>query len=289
MKKTVLIMLATSTLIPVAVNASNQGSDAHHGQVSDHVISKQRNLLAKNTKGKGFGPQSPRDIDASAGNNKRAFNAAPSNAAMNLCNIHFHKNAEHKGGEFTKYAGNGDGHGYQSGYEYAGQLNSAELKPVDKEVCPSKHGSLSAGDTIEVHYVHSTAQIKPGPTLGSCLSESIKNPQLRVETQVYVLVNDDKALDFGNLTKHGKKNNYYQAFNIPSNTGSPVQYAGSTTGPGYNEKGSPFQVSWSVHPKVAKVNIKTVGEWCKGNIFKEDHAHGVRNLVTNPALLSKIK
>lgn len=24
---------------------------------------------------------------------------------MNLCNIHFHKNAEHKGGEFTVYAG----------------------------------------------------------------------------------------------------------------------------------------------------------------------------------------
>jgi len=112
---------------------------------------------------------------------------------------------------------------------------------------------------------------------------------VRVETQVNVLVNDDKALDFGKMTKHGKKNNIHQALNIPNNTGSPVQYAGSTTGPGYNEKGSPFQVSWSVSPKVAKVNIKTVGEWCKGNVFKEDHAHGVRNLVTNPALLSKIK
>ena len=112
---------------------------------------------------------------------------------------------------------------------------------------------------------------------------------MRVETQVYVLVNDDNALDFGKLTQHGKKNNLYQALNIPSNTGAPVQYEGSTTGPSYNEKGSPFQVSWSVRPKVAKVNIKTVGEWCKGNVFKEDHAHGVRNLVTNPALLSKIK
>ena len=289
MKKTTLIILAVSALLPVCANASNKGSDAHHGQVSDHVIKNQRNALAKNTKGKGFGPQSPRDIDSGAGSNKRAFNAAPANAAMNLCNIHFHKNAEHKGGEFTQYAGNGDGHGYQSGYKYSGHLSAAENKPVKNKICPSKHGSLSTGDTIEVHYVHSTAQIKPGPTLGSCLSDSIKNPQLRVETQVYVLVNDNNALDFGKLTKHSKKKNLHQALNIPNNTGTPIQYTGSTTGPGYNEKGSPFQVSWSVRPKVAKVNIRTVGEWCKGNVFNEDHAHGVRNLVTNPALLSKIK
>jgi hypothetical protein len=205
---------------------------------------------------------------------------------MNLCNIHFHKNAEHAGGEFTKYAGNGDGYGYQSGYRYSGHLTEAELAPVPNEICPSEHGSLSPGDTIEVHYVHSTAQVSPGPTLGSCLNDAIKNPQLRVEAQVYVLVNDSKALDFGKLNAYGQMNGVYQAFNIPNNTGTPVQYAGSTTGPSYNEVGSPFQVSWSVRPKVAKVDIATVGEWCKGNVFKEDHAHGVRNLVTNPDLLS---
>jgi len=44
----------------------------------------------------------------------------------------------------------------------------------------------------------------------------------------------------------------------------------------------------SVRPQVAKVDIKTVGQWFKGNIFDEDHAHGVRNLVTNEALLSPI-
>jgi len=207
---------------------------------------------------------------------------------MNLCNIHFHKNAEHKGGEFTKYAGNGDGHGYHSGYKYSGTLTASELKLTDHEICPSKHGALSSGDTIEVHYVHSTAQIKPGPTLGSCLNDAIKNPQLRVETQVYVLVNDKSALDFGNLTKHGKQDGFYQALNIPSNTGAAIQYAGSTTGPSYNEKSSPFQVTWSVRPKVAKVNIESVGKWCKGNVFNEDHAHGVRNLVKNPELLSEI-
>jgi len=288
MNKYVLITAISLALLPVSTFAKSSHHN-EHDSVSDNVIKKQRGMLAKNTKNKGFGPQSPRDIDSSAGKNNRLFGTAPASNKMNLCNIHFHKNAEHKGGEFTEYAGNGDGHGYLSGYKYSGKLNKAELSPVKNEICPSKHGSLFAGDTIEVHYVHSTAQIKPGPTLGACLNEAIKNPQLRVETQVYVLVNDKNAADFGKLTSHGKKGGLYQATNIPSNTGTPVQYAGSTTGPGYNEKGSPFQVSWSVRPKVQKVSIESVGKWCKGNVFKEDHAHGVRNLVTNPDLLSTIK
>lgn len=208
---------------------------------------------------------------------------------MNLCNIHFHKNAEHQGGEFTKHAGNGDGHGYQSGFQYSGTLTRSELKPVNYNMCPSDHDYLNSGDTIEVHYVHSTAQVQPGATLGACLNESIGNPQLRVETQVYVLVNNKNALNFGNLTRHKVKNGFHQAANIPKNTGVPVQYTDSTTGPSYNKAGSPFQVSWSVRPNIAKVDISTVGAWCKGNVFKEDHAHGVRNLVTNPALLSEIK
>jgi len=287
MKKEVIITLATAILLPMHVSAKGNSHDVH-GEVSDKVISEQREKLASNTKGKGFGPQSPRDIDAATGNNPRLFNTAPVSTEMSLCNIHFHKNAEHKGGEFTKYAGNGDGHGFKSGYKYSGKLNASELKSAGHGICPSKHGALSAGDTIEVHYVHSTAQIKPGPTLGSCLNDAIKNPQLRVETQVYVLVNDKNALDFGSLTKHVKMNGLHQAMNIPSNTGTPIQYAGSTTGPSYNEKGSPFQVTWSVRPNVAKVNIESVGKWCKGNIFNEDHAHGVRNLVTNPDLISKI-
>jgi len=260
-----------------------------HAQVQDRVIAEQRHILAENTQGKGFGPQAPRDIDAHPGKNPIRFNAAPDDTEMNLCNIHFHKNAEHKGGEFTRHAGNGDGHGYQSGYRYSGHVSEAELYPVHRAICPSDHGDLRPGDTIEVHYVYSSAQVEPGHTLGACLSEANKNPQLRVEAQVYVLVNDENALDFKKLTAYGKKAGYYQALNIPDHTGTPVQYAGSTTGPGYNETGSPYQVTWSVRPKVARVDIATVGEWCEGNVFKEDHAHGVRNLITNPDLLSTIE
>jgi len=287
MKAKILFILVTAAALSFNILAKDTHFSSH-GAVSSEVISHQRANLAKNTEGKGFGPQSPRDIDSASGSNTIFFSTALAHTKMNLCNIHFHKNAEHKGGEFTKYAGNGDGHGYQSGFKYSGKLTETELSPVDHEICPSKHGSLHSGDTIEVHYVYSSAQVKPGPTLGACFNESIKNPQLRVESQVYVLVNDANALDFGELTKYGEKNRFQQALGIPSNTGKPIQYSGSTTGPSYNEQGSPFQVTWSVRPKIAKVNIQSVKKWCKGNIFKEDHAHGVRNLIVNPKLLSKI-
>jgi hypothetical protein len=286
LSKSVLALSATSMIL--LANGAFASSDTHDA-VSDEIVTEQRHMLAKNTMDAGFGPQSPRDIDAVEGHNSRAFEAAPAYTQMNLCNIHFHENAEHKGGEFTTYAGNGDGHGYGTGFKFSGELTEAELAHHDKAVGATDHGDLQPGDTIEVHYVHTTAKVVPGPTLGSCLSESIANPQLRVETQVYVLVNDDSALNFVELTTVNEVDGLYQANNIPTDTGTPVQYDGSTTGPGYNENGSPFQVSWSVRPGVAKVSISSVDAWLNDNVFDEDHAHGVRNLVTNTDLLSQIE
>ncbi|WP_415884384.1 delta-class carbonic anhydrase [Neptuniibacter sp. QD34_54] len=282
-----LTLLSASLLLSLTSHAENPSS-AHNQHVSDNVLLKQDKLLYANMYGNGFGPQSPRDIDSTAGTNAVAFNTAPPYQSMNLCNIHLHKNAEHKGGEFTKFAGNGDGHGYHTGYQFSGDLTEQELSPIALKVKSDSHKALIPGDTLEVHFVHSTAQVKPGPTLGACLSEEIKNPQLRVEAQVIVLVNDKNARDFRNLTKFNNRSGFYQAVNIPSNTGKPVQYAGSTTGPSYNIKGSPFQVTWSVRPKVLKVDISTVNAWLKDNTFNEDHAHGVRNLVTRPEFLSPI-
>ena len=281
-------LLTITTMLFLLASCSSIDLDKK-SQFTDADLLVQRDQLAKNTMNKGFGPQSPRDLDMKAGNNNRIFGITPTHDEMNLCNIHFHKNAEHKGGEFTQYAGNGDGHGFLSGFTFNGKLSSAETNPLTSEVCPSKSGALYSGDTIEVHYVYSTAQVAPGPTLGSCLSDSVMNPQLRVEAQVYVLVNDKKAQDFMLLTNHEIKNGFHQVPNIPTDTGKPIEYAGSTTGPAYNEEGSPFQVSWSVRPKVMKVNIETVAKWCQGNIFNEDHGHGVRNLVVNPDLLSTIE
>ena len=259
-----------------------------HGAVSDDVIAAQRAALAASTDGAGFGPQSPRDLETLEGNNNLFFNSSPDYTQMNLCNIHFHENAEHRGGQFTTYAGNGNGKGAGTGFVFDGELTEAELAPYGKTLGQSPYGSLEPGDTIELHYVHTTAKITPGPTLGSCLSESIMNPQLRVETQVYVLVNDDAAADFVELAKVEQVDGFYQAVNIPSDTGSPITYDGSTTGPSYNEKGSPLQVSWSVRPDVMKVSISSVDAWLENNIFDETGAHGVRNLVTNPNLISSI-
>ena len=131
-----------------------------------------------------------------------------------------------------------------------------------------------------------SAKVTPGPTLGACLSDANKNPQLRVEIQVFVLVNDTEAESFNDLTKLGMVNGLNQAMNIPSNSGTPVQYIGSTTGPGYNQIASPLQVSWSVRPQVIKIDIYSVGKWLEANVFDEEYAQGVRNLVVNPDLLS---
>lgn len=278
---TVALVFAALAL-PAA--AASEGQRA----VSDDVIAAQRAALAASTSGAGFGPQAPRDIGIASGSNARNFGATPAVTEMALCDIHFHESAEHKGGEFTIYGGNGDGKGYGTGYRYDGKLTDAELAPTDVKIGATDHGDLVPGDTIEIHFVHSTAQATLGKGLGTCLSDAIVNPQLRVETVVGVLVNEPKAADFTEMAKIVMIGGRNQVPNLPNDLGKPVIYAGSTTGPSYNEKGSPFQVTWSVRPKVVKINITSVGRWLADNPFDERYAHGVRNLVVNPDLLSPI-
>lgn len=230
-----------------------------------------------------FGPQSPRDIDSAAGRNPTRVTFAPRSSEMNLCNIHFHRNAEHAGGEFSLPA-----EGAGAGYRYAGTLAAGELRAPVRPVCPHGADSLHSGDTVEVHFVYSNAAVQPGPTLGACLNDANRNPQLRVEAQVFVLVNAPDALDFRRLAAWRKIDGYYQAPNLPDDTGAPVVYAGSTTGPAYREVDSPFQVTWAVRPKVARLDIASMGAWCGDNAFAEDHAHGVRPLVTDPQRLAPI-
>ncbi len=236
----------------------------------------------------GYGPQTPRDIDNHAGENNRIFSVAPSYKDLNLCNIHFHVNAEHKAKEFAIFAGDGD-HGHGGGYQCAmsKSLTKEEMKEPENNNCTGVH----PGDTIEVHWVYSSCDVKPGKGLGSCLSDSCGNPNLRVETQVFVAVNDSSSINFGDLAYSGNMvNGLHQAKSLPTSTGKPVVFLGSTTGPKYSEqKCSPYQVTWSVRPKCAKIDIKSLSAWCKSNVFEEDHAHGVRKLVTNPELLSEIK
>ena len=236
----------------------------------------------------GFGPQTPRDIDSKTGNNKQLFSVAPASDNMNLCNIHFHNNAEHKAKDFAIFAGDGD-HGHGGGYQCAmsKSLTKAELARPKGDICKG----LKPGDTIEVHWVHTSCQVAPGEGLGSCLNKSCANPDLRVETQVFTLVNDKNAQNFNDFVYAGNVvNGLHQPKSLPTGTGKPVEFIGSTTGPKYSESTcSPYQVTWSVRPQCAKLDINSLGAWCKSNVFKEDHAHGVRKLVTNPDLLSIIK
>ena len=235
-----------------------------------------------------FGPQTPRDIDQKHGENPLVFSRAPHFKNMNLCNIHFHENAEHKASAFSDFAGEGK-HGQNSGYRcgISKSLSQAELKPVGNPMCKWLH----PGDTIEVHWVHSSCDVTPGKGLGSCLSEKCANPDLRVETQVFTLVNDSAAMNFNDLSYDGNMTmGRHQAKGLPYKTGTPVEFLGSTTGPSYSEQTcSPMQVTWSVRPECAKLDINSLGQWCESNVFKEDHAHGVRKLVTNPKLLSEME
>jgi len=236
----------------------------------------------------GFGPQTPRDITSKKGTNPVKFPLAPSYKKMNLCNIHTHTNAEHKGPGFNVFVNDGENGGYAC--NETDSLTEAELKAPEGE---NAYKGVKPGDTIEVHWVHSSCDVQPGPTLGACLSEACGNPALRVETQVFLVVNDEDALDFNNFGYDTETADaqYRQAKALPKKTGKPVVFGGSTTGPSFDEKTcSPLQVTWSVRPRCAKVDINSLNTWAaNGNVFDETKSHGVRQLVESPELLSEIK
>ena len=226
------------------------------------------------------GPQAPRDIRNPFGVNNVRFAFAPSAEKMNLCDIHFHRYAEHRAAGYSRLAGDGEHKGY-----------------ICNDGTPSKratHGGnkasgcdgIAVGDTIEVHWVFTTCNVKPGPTLGSCFTDTCTDPQLRVEARVFQLTDRDTDPDFGTFADYSSGN-----VKLPSAI-APVQYLGSTTGPAYNDGTcSPFKVTWNVTSQCQNLDIKSINNWCgkTKNAFKEDHAHGVRSLVTDAALLSQFK
>ena len=233
----------------------------------------------------GYGPQTPRDITMREGTNARIFSLAPASTELNLCNIHSHTNAEHKGPGFSVSAGMGKFGGWKC--NQAGELSEAETAPGE-----GAYGGVGPGDTIEVHWVYSSCDVAPGAGLGSCLSESCANPQLRVEAQVFLLVNDAEALNFTDYVYGGNVvGGRHQPRALPSDTGEPVVFAGSTTGPSYTQaKCSPLQVTWSVRPSCVKLDINSLHAWAAaGNVFADTEAQGIRELVTATELLSPIE
>lgn len=232
-----------------------------------------------------MGPQTPRDISMVAGMNMDDFPMAPAASEMNLCNIHTHTNAEHKGPGFSMFVDDSDYGGYAC--NGTPDLTAAELAPA-----PGAYGKVKPGDTIEVHWVHTSCDIDPGEGLGSCLSDTCTDPLLRVEAQTFLVVNDSNALDFTTMGWQGfEVNGLDRAKMIPSNTGTPVVFRGSTTGPSFNQSVcSPLKVTWSVRPQCAKLDINSLHRWAEnGNVFNELESQGVRQLVTAPELLSPIQ
>lgn len=236
----------------------------------------------------GFGPQTPRDIANPEGTNPRVFTLAPPAGQLNLCNIHTHTNAEHKGPGFSVFAGDDEHGGYQCN-------ETASLTEPELEDPSHGHGAfheIKPGDTIEVHWVYSSCDIMPGEGLGSCLSDKCANPELRVEAQVFLVVNDPDAPDFADFAyQNNIVNGFHQPKALPAGTGEPVVFAGSTTGTKYTQEAcSPLQVTWSVRPQCAKIDVNSLYKWAAdGNVFKEEHSHGVRQLVTAPELLAPIR
>jgi hypothetical protein len=230
------------------------------------------------------GPQTPRDISSVTGLNPVSFDMAPAPSEMNLCNIHTHTNAEHKGPGFSVFVNDSDYGGYAC--NGTADLTEAELAPSE-----GAYGKVKPGDTIEVHWVHTTCDAAPGPGLGSCVPEGCDSPLLRVEAQTFLVVNDSEAASFMDMVYDGNVvNDLHQAKMIPSDTGTPVNFLGSTTGPSYTQSTcSPAQVTWNVRPDCMKLDINSLHAWAEAeNVFEETQSHGVRQLVTAPELLSPI-
>lgn len=105
-----------------------------------------------------------------------------------------------------------------------------------------------------------------------------------------VLVNDPDADDFTQIARFESLDGLNQLPDLPADLGAPTVYNGSTTGEDFDLKGSPVQVTWSVRPKVAKIDIGSPGPLvCGQSLPGKPRPSRKRNLVTDPDLLSQIE
>ena len=63
-------------MIPLALSVSVAAKTNNTTPVDDEIVAQQRSNLVTNTKNKGFGPQSPRNINAKTGSNAVIFSTA---------------------------------------------------------------------------------------------------------------------------------------------------------------------------------------------------------------------
>jgi len=234
------------------------------------------------------GPQAPRDIDSKAGTNTNLFRTSNKAEDMNLCNIHYHWNAEHKSAAFSTPVDTNEGAiektSTHDGWAIVAPASTDPVVRAEHDIShllDDEHAhdiGIIVGDTIEIHWVHTScnvdyAALDPSNGLGNCLTEVCANPQLRVMTQVFKVVDHD-----ADVTSMEEPMDHVDA---------RVVYTGSTTGPSYNnDHCSPYQVTWDVKKTPATIGAHALAEWSHE---MGEHAHGVRELVTRSNLLSPIK
>jgi len=226
------------------------------------------------------GPQAPRDIDSNFGTNPNKFRTAFRTSKMNLCDIHYHWNAEHKSAAFSVKVDTGNDH---SGFAVVAPASTdpevRAANDISHLLGPDAHEiGVMVGDTIEVHFVHTSCNVKyeelnPDNGLGNCSTSVCANPQLRVVAQVFKVV--DEHADVDDLS------------HPMAHADGRVIYNGSTTGSKYNNGHcSPLQVTWDVKKTAATISAHGLAHWSHEH---KQHAHAVRELVTHDDLLSPIK
>lgn len=243
-----------------------------------------------------IGAQSPRNILMGSGS-APAVALPATTTPYNLCNLHFHKGAEHMsplaptGNLPLGFSIAAPGGGYQcdrTSYLTAAQLTEP-VRPAGKKKCEN----VRAGDTIEVHWVFSSCDVNPGRNLGACTKEG-QTCALRVESQVFTLVNDASAKRFSSFSPEAKAKTPIANVTLPD--GERVVYRGSTTNPAYNtsDKCSPASVMWGVRKQCELLDVSSLHDWCEENekesspFSGQKEGHDPRGLVTRLELLSPI-
>lgn len=148
-----------------------------------------------------------------------------------------------------------------------GELPSVAEAAGGEPVCES----VEVGDRVEFHWVHTNCE--PGDEVVQGLDNCVCNREdlvLRVYAQAYVVGEDGVAPE--------------------QPEGDLSTYAGSTTGPNYdNETCSPAKVNWEVARAAEVLARDELATWCESNPWPgEDHPHEARELVTREDWLSEI-
>jgi len=211
------------------------------------------------------GPQSPRDLAVAGGTNRLPV-PGDGTRPPRLCNVHFHRPAEHAGiAECPAVASEG------GGGAAAGVCGSGEHRPV------------RAGEEIEAHWVYTSCPEppEPRPGLDNCVCGSQEGPDpmvLMVLGRAYLVSPDGTS---------------GAADRLAEPAGVLARYGGSTTGPSYSGGGpddprpcSPARVQWAMDRRCLALQVSALGEWCRTNPWNEDHAHGLRDVIEREDWLS---